>query len=72
MSNHTPVTAWAVYWVRGGRIGSFPLDSKEHKEFSRMFHLSLIQKDITGTEHLTVWGEIKRSKKRTSAQGKEN
>lgn len=47
---------YIVFWVNGGRIGSVPLTERNLVEAKQKLHLSLIQRDITGTEHYSVLG----------------
>lgn len=47
---------WDVFWVRGGRIGSFPRGSEESNTIRRDFPVSLIQKDANGSRHYSITG----------------
>jgi hypothetical protein len=45
---------WLVLHCRGARIASFPLTDNNVQIATMLFGLSLIQRDITGTEHHDV------------------
>ena len=55
---------WIVLWVKGGRIGSFKNQKKTLQLLKEKFSMSLIQTDITGTLHYTIFGVIKNAKKK--------
>lgn len=49
------MTCYLVIWgPRGNRIGSVPIEQRA--EIERVAYLSLIQRDINGTEHVRVMG----------------
>lgn len=56
VTNHVK-KAYSVYWIKNSRIGSFETDSQNAKEMFKLFNMSLIQTDITGTKHYEILGE---------------
>jgi len=55
---------WIVLWVKGGRVGSFPLTKKKLEQLKKQFHLGLIQRDITGTEHYNIEAVRRKTRKK--------
>ena len=51
MSKHKPRL---VIFAKGGRIGSFLLDSTEAKEILKTWCYNVIQVDVNGTTHISV------------------
>ena len=48
---------YIVLWKDNRRIGSIELTNNNLAELKKQFYLSLIQTDITGTQHYNVWGK---------------
>jgi hypothetical protein len=56
---------WLVFYAKNARIGSLPLTEQNLDGMQAQFCMSLIQTDVTGTQHwiiLSPWGK--------SAQGR--
>lgn len=56
---------WLVFFAKNARIGSLPLNDQNLDGIHALFCMSLIQTDMSGTEHwniLSPWGK--------SAQGR--
>ena len=60
LSGEVTMKTYLVLWLRGGCIGRLPLTELEAAR--RLLHMSLIQRDISGTEHWNVFGEVRRSR----------
>ena len=45
---------WMVFWKNNERIGSLELTEANKRQMASICHLTLIQRDITGTEHYEV------------------
>lgn len=45
---------WMVFWKNNARIGSLELNEMNKRQMESICILTLIQKDITGTEHYEV------------------
>jgi hypothetical protein len=51
---------WLVFFARNARIGSLPLTEQNLDGMKAQFCMSLIQTDVTGTQHwdiLSPWGK---------------
>jgi hypothetical protein len=70
-ANDQRTSQWLVLWVRGGRIGSVPLTPENKTTLQAEFCMSLMQIDITGTEHwhvLSPWGRNQRTRRERSEE----
>lgn len=56
---------------KGGRLGSFEMGSPDAEKAKKMFHLSHMQTDVSGTEHHTILGFQKSQKKKMDQVVKE-
>lgn len=45
---------WMVFWKNNQRIGSLELTEMNKRQMKSICNLTLIQRDITGTEHYEV------------------
>lgn len=48
------MTAYLVFYARGARIGSVPSTPENLSAAHKLMHLTLIQRDVSGTEHYSV------------------
>ena len=56
---------WLVYYARNARIGSLPFTDQNVDGMKALFCMSLIQTDMTGTQHwsiLSPWGRSPQGK----------
>jgi hypothetical protein len=56
---------WLVLYAKNARIGSLPLTDQNLGGMKALFCMSLVQRDITGTEHwniLSPWGKSSQGK----------
>lgn len=57
---------WLVLWKGYDRLGSVELTEENLKTFQSEFHMGLIQRDVTGTEHWVLFGVRKKSRRKKS------
>jgi hypothetical protein len=62
------VTKWLIVWVNGVRIGSVPLTDENLARFKSEFHMALIQRDASGTEHWNALARKKQTNRRKRAK----
>jgi hypothetical protein len=67
------MTSWLVFYAKNARIGSLPLTQQNLDGMKAQFCMSLVQTDVTGTQHweiLSPWGKSPQGRRAHTEYGR--